>query len=197
MLEIKINYACIRLCNTYSRALRFVQHLPIERLKLVDKIARDIPPDQLATLRKRYVSERRSVRHLFQQRDKEGKLRWASSWASVTTVEGRLREVVKKEDPANPDLFLYTMYSDLSGTVHGRPGSLNEMFYVSDDGRLVVKTQPERQNPRRHLFGALVTLMWTIDALATDARLRKALGPERASLVEAVKAHRRRNKTSA
>jgi hypothetical protein len=181
MVEIQINYAWIRLRNTYSRSLRFVKFISLERLRLLEKVEADLEPDDFKRMRKRYVSERASVRHLFRYRDKEGKRRWAASWASVNSVESRLREVVKKERPENPDTFLYTMYSDLSATVHGSPGSLDEIFEVSDGG-LKTKVQPDLSHPRGHHFGALVILWWTIEALASDARLKKALGEDRRRL---------------
>lgn len=45
------------------------------------------------------------------------------------------------------------------------------------EGRLSAKSQPESDSSR-HRFGALLTLMWPVEAFAADAKLRRALQPE-------------------
>ena len=187
LLEIQINYSWIRLRKSYSRALRFVKFLPLERLKLLNRIAPELSPEQLRALRQRWERDRASVRHLFRVRDRKGKLVWADSWAyPMSSIEARLREVMEKEQATSPDLFLYTMYTDLSGTVHGSPGSMDEVVQIVE-GRMIAKPQPERQDPRRHFFGALIVLVWMIDAFSADARLKKALGLDWRRLARATK----------
>ena len=187
MLEIKINYSWIRLRKTYSRALRFVKFLPLERLKLLRRAAPDLSAAELANIKAKWERERGSVRHLFRVRNKDGTLRWADSWAyPASSVESRLVEVQKREKPTSPDLFLYTMYTDLSGAVHGSAGSMEEVLELRE-GRLLAKAQPEGQDPRRHFFGALILLVWMIDAFSSDARLKKALGADWRQLAKAVK----------
>jgi hypothetical protein len=52
---------------------------------------------------------------------------------------------------------------------------------------MIAKPQPERQDPRRHFFGALIVLVWMIDAFSADARLKKALGLDWRRLARATK----------
>ena len=174
LLEIKINYSWIRLRKTYSRALRFVKFLPIERMKLLNRFKPELTPEQFRQLKRRWEHDRSTVRHLFRIRNGKGRLVWADSWAyPMSSVESRLQEVMKKENTA--DFFLYTLYTDLSATVHGSPASMEEVIETQND-RLIAKVQPERPDARRHFFGALVVMAWMIDAFSSDARLKKAVG---------------------
>lgn len=176
MIEIKINYAWIRLRHRNSRARRFVRFWPIERLKLLEMFAPEMPQDEVAQKRRTFIHERHRARHLFRTRDKKGKLHWAKSWASAPSVEQRLKEVAATEQPDNPDFFLYTLYASLSAAVHGSPGSVEQMLHVVD-GQLVAKVQPET-DPTRHFFGALITLTYMIEAVAEDSELEAALRPQ-------------------
>jgi hypothetical protein len=185
MLEIKINYSWIRSQQSHSRALRFLRYGPLERLRLLERVAPELPQADYAAKKLHFKHERSRVRHLFRTRDSKGKLRWADSWATVNSVERRLQEVMTREQPANPDMFLYGLYILLSSAVHGSPGSLDEMFKVQAD-RLVTKAQPE-DDPELHLVGALLVLVWTIDAFASDAGLKRALGTDWRELSKSVK----------
>jgi hypothetical protein len=175
MLEIQINYAWIRLRNSHSRALRFRQYLPIDRLRLLEKAGTIFRASDYTARRRAFMAERRNVRHLFRFRDKNGKMQWAQSWASVSSVEARLAEVQKKEKPgSSPDPFLYGLYVSFSSATHGSPGSLIEVLDVVG-GRLIPKRQPEVR-PNAHQVGAFILLVWTIEAFAEDARLRRQCG---------------------
>ena len=172
MLEIKINYAWIRLTNKHSRAVRFYQFWPLERLKLLANTSTLFKDADYAQKKRALVVERRKVRHLFRFRDSKGKMQWAKSWASVSSVEARLVEVQKKEKPgASPDPFLYGLYVSFSSATHGSPNSIAEVLKV-EEGHLVPSTQPESR-PDVHKMGAFIVLAWTIEAFAEDARLRK------------------------
>lgn len=172
MLEIQINYAWIRLRNTHSRALRFHNYWSLERLRLLEKTRTIFLADDYAQRRRALIADRKKVRHLFRFRDKTGKMQWAQSWASVSSVESRLSEVLKKEKPNKAlDPFMYGMYVSFSSATHGSPNSLVEVLDVIQ-GRLVPKKQPERR-PALHYTGALILLAWTIEAFARDARLRR------------------------
>ncbi len=173
MMEIRINYSWIRLKQTYSRSVRFFNYWSLERLKLLEKSATFFRPADFAQKKEALETERRKVRHLFRHRDRQGKMRWDVSWAQVSSVEARLREVQQAEAPDNPDLFLYGVYVLLSSAVHGSPNSLNQVLRVVN-GRLSAKWQPE-SDPHRHRFGALLILTWTIETFATDAKLKQAL----------------------
>ena len=163
MLEMRINYAWIRLRQTHSRSVRFFNYWSLERLKLLEKAATFFRPDDYDDRRRALESERRKVRHLFRSRDRQGTMRWAASWAQVSSVEARLNEVQQAETPWNPDLFLYGLYVSFSSAVHGSPNSLNEVLTITN-GRLTAKSQPE-SDPWRNRFGALLTLMWTIETV--------------------------------
>lgn len=176
MMEIRINYAWIRLTQTYSRSVRFFDFWSLERLTLLEKAATFFRPADFLQKREALEVERRKVRHLFRHRDREGKMRWDRSWAQVSSVEARLREVEGDKAERNPDLFMYGLYVLLSAAVHGSPSSLNHVLGVVN-GRLSAKSQPE-SDPSRHHFGALLVLMWTIQTFATDAKLKRALQPD-------------------
>ncbi len=173
MLEIQINYAWIRLRQSHSRALRFHQYSSLDRLRLLEKAGTIFRPADYAERRKALIAERRKVRHLFRFRDKNGKMQWAQSWASVSSVEARLIEVQKKEKPtAKPDPFMYGMYISFSSATHGGPNSLVEVLDVVG-GRLVPKPQPELK-PSAHYIGTFILLVWAIEAFAKDSRLRRS-----------------------
>jgi hypothetical protein len=152
----------------------------IERLKLLEKASTFFRSADYNERRRALEVERRKVRHLFRSRDRHGRMRWAASWAHVSSVEARLNEVEQAGRPGNPDLFLYGLYVSFSSAVHASPNSLNEVLTVAN-GRLTAKPQPE-SDPQRNRFGALLTLMWTIETFASDARLRRGLQPEFRSL---------------
>jgi hypothetical protein len=185
ILEIRINYAWIRLSQPHSRSVRFFSYWSIERLRLLEKASTFFRPDDFAQRKTALEAERRKVRHLFRRRDKRGKMRWEAHWAKTPSIETRLSEVQKAVTRLeDPDLFLYGVYAYLSSAVHGSPNSINHILQISD-GRLVSKVQPEI-DPQRHRFGALLTLMWTIETFATDARLRRAVRPELRRLTQAI-----------
>jgi len=69
LLEIKINYSWIRLRKTYSRALRFVKFLPIERMKLLNRFKPELTTEQFKQMKRRWERDRSTVRHLFRVRN--------------------------------------------------------------------------------------------------------------------------------
>jgi len=174
MMEIRINYAWIRLRQIHSRSVRFFDFWSLERLKLLEKSATFFRPADFLQKKAALQVERRKVRHLFRHRDRQGKMRWDASWARVSSVEARLREVEEAAAQGDPDLFLYAVYVLLSSAVHGSPNSLNQVLSVAN-GFLAAKSRPE-SDPRRNQFGALLTLTWTIETFATDAKLKRAVG---------------------
>ncbi len=186
MLEIKINYAWIRLTNTYSRARRCCRHWPLDRLRLLEKAASIFRPNDYEDRKRLLEQARRRVRGLFRFRDRKGRMRWANSWAQVDTVEARLAEVQKNQNAGEADLFQYALYIALSSAVHGSPESVERVLRIHKQ-RLRPARQPEG-DPERHARGALVLLMWTVDMFATDSKLKRALRPEIHGLASAVKA---------
>lgn len=184
MLEMKINYSWIRLRSSHSRALRFCRYWPVEGLRLLEKAASIFRPDDYDDRKTLLEQKRRRVGRLFRFRDGKGKMRWARSWAQVDSVEARLAEVQKHQNPAAPDLFQYALYVGLSAAVHGSPLSLERVLRVQQ-GKLAPARQPE-SDPQRHVVGALVLLMWTIDTFAADAKLRRALQPNLRRVASAV-----------
>jgi hypothetical protein len=172
MLEIHINHAWIRLRNSHSRALRFQQFWSLERLRILERSASVFRPNDYQEKRRLLEIERRKVRHLFRRRDKEGKLRWARDWASVSSVEARLTEIQKQGRPDGPvDAFLYGLYSRFSSAVHGSSNSLSEVLTVAD-GRVSSALHPE-PHPNSHKKGAFIVLAASIEAFAKDAQLRR------------------------
>lgn len=120
-------------------------------------------------------------------------MRWAASWARVSSVEARLVEVQKKERPGSaPDPFLYGMYVSFSSATHGSPDSINDMFALVD-GALLIKDQPERR-PDLHRKGAFISLAWTIEAFLQDARLRRACQADVKEIFSAVRELKRRSR---
>ena len=186
MLEIQINYAWIRLRNSHSRALRFHHYWSIDRLRLLEKAGTIFRAADYADRRRALIAERRKVRHLFRFRDKNGKMQWAQSWASVSSVEARLAEVQRKEKPAaKPDPFMYGMYISFSSATHGSPNSLVEVLEVAGS-RLVPKSQPEMK-PKAHYIGAFILLAWAIEAFAKDSRLRRPCATDIDSVTKPLK----------
>ena len=193
MLEIKINYAWIRLRNTHSRALRFHQFWSIERLKLLENTATIFKPPDYSERKRLLQIERAKVRNLFRFRDSSGKMQWAKSWASVSSVEARLVEVQKKEKPNDaPDPFLYGMYVSFSSATHGSPNSLNEVLTI-DGAHVKASLQPESR-PDNHRMGAFILLAWTIEAFAEDAKLRRRCRADLKKVRAAIKELKRRSK---
>jgi hypothetical protein len=128
MIEIMFNQAWIRLRAKHSRALRFAAFQPLELLRVQTSLHATLAPAEYQATKRNLERQRRDVRHLFRFRASNGMMRWAKSWASVSTVEARIQEVRAAEAPGNPDPFMYAMYSWISSAVHGGPHSVNEMF---------------------------------------------------------------------
>ena len=122
MLEVQVNYSWIRLKNTHSRANRFVKYLPLQQLQIMEKLPPDWRHPTYAQEVRELRAERSRVRHLFRKRSqKTGNLYWEGSWASVSSFENRLQEVLKEQQPGvePPDTFLYAIYRWTSSAVHG------------------------------------------------------------------------------
>lgn len=175
MVEILINHSWIRLKFSKSRALRFAAYHPLELLRISQHTNAIAGKKEDLTMLRNLKRERSSVRHLFQARDKKGKLRWAGSWARTESIEARLREVLTYRKKRPPDMFMYTLYSWTSSAVHGGPNSLREIIewngpYVSAKG------QPEASQYGQYA-GAAAILNHSIQA-ACDALDLKGVKPE-------------------
>jgi hypothetical protein len=193
MIEIQINYAWIRLRQSHSRALRFLNFWPIERLKMLEKTATIFKDADYAERKKALERERAKVRKLFRFRDSKGKMQWAKSWATVSSVEARLTEVLKKEKPdAAPDVFLYGMYVSFSSPTHGSPNSVIDVL-TRAGGHFESKPQPESK-PEVHKLGAFILLAWTIEAFTKDAKLKKECRAAMKRVVAGMKELKRRSK---
>lgn len=180
MVEIHINYAWIRLKNQEFRASRFIKFEPIEQLRILEDIKHSglmHPNDYCAKLRE-VKRKRAKVRHLFRHPNDKGKLRWDKTWASVITLESRMKEVIKSQT-GNRDLFLYALYRWFSATIHGGPTSLCDVLEPKIPLR--AKLQPEPK-PLSHFSGAFAVLIATIEALAESSGMIEALQPELSKL---------------
>ena len=173
MVETLINHAWIRLRQTHSRATRFVAYQPLELLRVHPSLHATMTEEAFKTARRNLVKQRADVRHLFRNRNNKGKLSWARNWAKVGTVEGRLDEVQRAENPAGPDPFLYGIYSWFSSVTHGGASSINDLFQKVN-GRLVVGEQPEG-NPKGHIVAAAAVLGFTLEAAVEDLGLKEGL----------------------
>jgi len=166
MLEIKINYSWIRICDRERRANRFIKFHPLEQLKILEELSDFYDPTEYQLKLKSFKTKRAKVRHLFQHRNKEGKFKWDRSWASSAFLESRLRDVLKSET-GNYDAFLYSLYRWTSSAIHGGIHSFSEVLDPVEP--LKARSQPE-SNPVAQIVGAFVILISTIKALAMDAK---------------------------
>jgi hypothetical protein len=133
-------------------------------------------PDKYEQFRRALEARRRRVRHLFRFRDPNGKMQWAKSWAKVSSVEARLREVKSSERPGQPDPFLYALYSWISSAVHGGPNSLKEVL-IKRGTSFVAARQPE-QDPKAQFVAGAAVLAWTLEAAIEDLQLGTVFGGE-------------------
>lgn len=175
--EVQVNYSWIRLRHIHSRANRFVKYLPIEQLKIMEEMPVDwrdsTYPQEVRKLR----LARSRVGYLFRkQNPKTGKSYWASSWASVSSFQARLMEVLRHEEPGvdPPDTFLYAVYRWTSSSVHGGPHALRELLSLTAQGY--------RPNPRpaalradSSIITALTILSATLSTAGTDLRFGETL----------------------
>ena len=113
------------------------------------------------------------LRDHFRISNKEGKLKWARSWASAPSVEARLHEVQAAQNPSGPDSFLYALYSWFSSAVHGGPNSLSDMLKKAND-------------PTDHFAAAAAVLAFTLGAAVEDLELSQNLGAQIERYSEAV-----------
>jgi hypothetical protein len=177
MLEIYINYSWIRLKNKHSRAIRFLSYEPIDRWRCAESMTTTFTPAQ----RKQLKAECFRTRHLFRFRDNKGKMQWARSWATVSSLEGRLREVRSSVPPAPVDNYLYGVYRWISSIVHGGPQSLTTV--LTGSGILRPSKQP-LSNPFMPIWVAHVLLVSLIDIFAEDLRMTASLQPELSRLIK-------------
>ena len=174
MIEIHYNYKWILLFAKERRANRFMKFELLERLKISDSLSKAMDSNEYATESKKLKAMCAKVRHLFRQRNRKKKLVWANSWASVTSFENRLMQVLKSES-GEPDKFLYGLYRYFSSTVHGGPISLREVLESSPTIR--AKMQPESE-PEKQIKGAFLILIDSIRTLAEDTSMIGNLEPE-------------------
>lgn len=176
MLEIMINYAWIRLRRKHSRAVRFLSYQPLELLRVHAQMRDTFSQAEFEQTQRNLESQRRRVRHLFRFRDRRGRMQWARSWAEVSSVEARLREVRSVETPDQFDPFLYGLYAWISSAVHGGPNSLNEVLAKKRNSSVATR-QPER-NPTAQFKGAAIALAYTVEAAVEDLDLKQLLGSQ-------------------
>ncbi len=175
MIELHFNYSWIRLRHSDSRARRFLRFDALEKLRIIEELPPDMLPERAPDVLKALRAQRAAVRHLFQTRDREGRLRWAKHWATHHSFEARLQEVRQAHQL---DSFLYALYRWTSGTAHGNPLSLNEVLERTEFGARP-KQQPE-PNPTAALVAANVVLLATLSHAAADldlsGELRRQIG---------------------
>lgn len=194
MVEIVINYAWIRLRQEHSRATRFLGYQPLELLRVLPGMRNIFNQEEFKQTKRNLELQRGRVRHFFRFRDKKGKMQWARSWAKVSSVEARLREVKSAETPGQPDPFLYGLYAWISSAVHGGPNSLQEVLRKKGSS-LVAKGQPE-SNPTAQFSGAAAALAYTIEAAVEDLGLNRLMASQVNNYSRTVQGLRGRKKKS-
>jgi hypothetical protein len=185
MVEIMINHSWIRLKWTKSRALRYVAYQPLELLRVSHHGKDLVSTAEILTIQRNLERERAKVRHLFQFKDKKGKLRWARSWATVESLDGRLSEVLAYRRKRKPYLFLYALYAWTSSSIHCGPGSLNEVLDWHGT-RISAKNHPEG-NLHAQFAGAAGLLHYSIHAAIDDLGLKEHVSDELTNLDRAMK----------
>ncbi len=176
MLEIMINYAWIRLRQKHSRSVRFLSYQPLELLRVHAQMRDTFSQAEFEQAQRNLEAQRRRVRHLFRFRDRKGRMQWVRSWARVSSVEARLREVRSAETPGQPDPFLYGLYAWISSAVHGGPNSVNEV--LTKRGNSLVATRQPEHNPTAQFRGAAIVLLYTFEAAVEDLGLKQLLASQ-------------------
>ncbi len=116
-------------------------------------------------------------------------MQWARSWAEVSSVKDRLREVRSVETPDQFDPFLYGIYAWISSALHGGPNSLNEVLAKKRNSSVATR-QPER-NPTAQFKGAAIALAYTVEAAVEDLGLKQLLASQVEEYSRAVQALKR------
>lgn len=135
MLEIFYNYAWIRLRQSERRANRYLKFHCIERLKMMDDMSPEMKSQEYRAKYRALVNERSRYRHLFRFRDKKGKLRWATGWATKS-LEARMMEVIAARTKVGEplDRYMYSIYRWTSSSAHGGPSAMNEILRMTPAG---------------------------------------------------------------
>jgi len=176
MLEIFFDYRWIHLKRKHSRAVRFLRYQAIDKLKSINAMPTMFTPHQLRSIRARLKTRRSKARHLFRVRDKNGKLRWATSWAyPISSVASRMSEVRLHPGTTPQDNEWYGVYSWMSWVVHASPQSLDAVVTLT--GPLRPAKQPIK-DPSMPTFVACVLVLSIVGVLANDLKVTKALEPE-------------------
>jgi hypothetical protein len=116
------------------------------------------------------------VRHLFRVRDKNNRLRWATSWAyPMSSVASRMNDVRLSRATTPQDNEWYGVYRWMSWVVHASPQSLNAVVTLT--GPMKPAKQPVK-DPSMPPFVACVLLLSVVDVLANDLKLTNSLEPE-------------------
>ncbi len=161
MVEHYFNLAWIRLRASARRANRFAKFQAIERLRLFDSLPREMLPTNADEVRRGHLRARAKYRHLFLRRTKKGGLRWDADWSGGLSFEGRVKEVVAKnqrqpdEDREKP--FVYSLYRWFSGPMHG---SANHLYDILVQTRWGVRPKPQPESrPCAAMLGATLLLL--------------------------------------
>jgi len=178
MIEIHINYSWIRLSSPKRRANRFLKFQSLEELMILKDVHTYMNPEEYQKGIYNHKSERAKVRHLFRNYNKNRRLQWDRTWASVNSVKDRLKEILDSKT-GNSDGFIYTLYRWASSAIHGGPLSVDEV--LETNGQLRAKFQPEA-NPLAQIAAAFMILFCTIKALAEDTGMLNSIEPELSKL---------------
>ena len=182
MIEIYTNYSWIELESKEHRANRFLKFAPIEGLKILKELSSFFGPTTYKSYFKKIIEERAKTRHLFICRNKNNKLKWATDWAEITSLENRMQKIMEA-GAGKYDSFLYAIYRWSSSAIHGGPRSL---FEVMENNRsLHAKAQPEN-DPLAQICVAAYILLATIEALANDAQVLDIINKELVELQSCV-----------
>ncbi|MES2177798.1 MAG: DUF5677 domain-containing protein [Gemmatimonadota bacterium] len=162
ILEIYYNYAWMRLRRPHQRANRFLAFGVLDTIRIMENWPEsDWGTDHHSELAKLKRSRRRH-RHLFRKKDSKGVLRWARTWADVSSLEARIAEVHRTARAG----LMYAFYGAFSGTAHGSPYSFTEVLTRGSKGPRA-RTKAE-MSTRQALSGAGMALLAAMVSVCTD-----------------------------
>jgi hypothetical protein len=187
MIEIHFNSEWILYRGGTRRAKRFVDFHPLEQLRILDQVGPTLRmPDDMA-IRRRLVAARAKVRHLFRRRNKQGKYQWSNTWATVTSLEARMRAVLARRKVTGPAdaQFFYGLYTWYSSAVHGGPISMRSVIQYR--GRQPSPRPQPEPDPLASIGAALLVLESTIGAVGSCSGQLHLLEPQFGALSRAVR----------
>jgi hypothetical protein len=167
MLEMYFNLAWIHVEDHEVRARRFLEYHTLEKLSILRRYPESMRSPQYPAKVRQLEEDRDKLSH-FRIRNRQGQLTWAKSWATVTSVEGRIAQVQESSSQKGSprDDFMYLLYQWFSGVVHGSPQSIAEVLDRSE-GHLKSKDLHDLADDRS-ITGAALSLILVMKIAISD-----------------------------